>query len=153
MNMFDEARALWGTMRMVGTTQEELAKKLGVSQSFVANKLRLLRFGTELQDEIVERSLSERHARALLRLPTAKLQHGVLERVVEDALTVQDTERVVDAILEEEEDTGGEEVLYRLSRILAAYAELISPVKTAKKIEEDDEEIRLTVSIKKQNVG
>lgn len=153
MNMFDEARALWGTMRMVGTTQEELAKKLGVSQSFVANKLRLLRFGTELQDEIVERSLSERHARALLRLPTAKLQHGVLERVVEDALTVQDTERVVDAILEEEEDMGGEEVLYRLSRILAAYAELISPVKTAKKIEEDDEEIRLTVSIKKQNVG
>ena len=153
MNMFDEARALWGTMRMVGTTQEELAKKLGVSQSFVANKLRLLRFGTELQDEIVERSLSERHARALLRLPTAKLQHGVLERVVEDALTVQDTERVVDAILEEEEDTGGEEVLYRLSRILAAYAELISPVKTAKKIEEDDEEIRLTVSIKKQSAS
>ena len=153
MNMFDEARALWGTMRMVGTTQEELAKKLGVSQSFVANKLRLLRFGTELQDEIVERSLSERHARALLRLPTAKLQHGVLERVVEDSLTVQDTERIVDAILEEEEDTGGEEIVYRLSRILAAYAELISPVKTTKTIEEDDEEIRLTVSVKKQSVG
>ena len=153
MNMFDEARALWGTMRMVGTTQEELAKKLGVSQSFVANKLRLLRFGTELQDEIVERSLSERHARALLRLPTAKLQHGVLERVVEDSLTVQDTERIVDAILEEEEDTDGEEIVYRLSRILAAYAELISPVKTTKTIEEDDEEIRLTVSVKKRNVG
>ena len=153
MNMFDEARALWGTMRMVGTTQEELAKKLGVSQSFVANKLRLLRFGTELQDEIVERSLSERHARALLRLPTAKLQHGVLERVVEDSLTVQDTERIVDAILEDEEEMGGEEVLYRLSRILAAYAELISPVKTIKTIEEDDEEIRLTVSVKKRNVG
>ena len=153
MNMFDEARALWGTMRMVGTTQEELAKKLGVSQSFVANKLRLLRFGTELQDEIVERSLSERHARALLRLPTAKLQHGVLERVVEDSLTVQDTERIVDAILEEEEDTGGEEIVYRLSRILAAYAELISPVKTTKTIEEDDEEIRLTVSVKKQSAS
>ena len=153
MNMFDEARALWGTMRMVGTTQEELAKKLGVSQSFVANKLRLLRFGTELQDEIVERSLSERHARALLRLPTAKLQHGVLERVVEDSLTVQDTERIVDAILEDEEEMGGEEVLYRLSRILAAYAELISPIKTTKTIEEDDEEIRLTVSVKKRNAS
>ena len=153
MNMFDEARALWGTMRMVGTTQEELAKKLGVSQSFVANKLRLLRFGTEMQDEIVERSLSERHARALLRLPTAKLQHGVLERVVEDSLTVQDTERVVDAILEEEEEVGGEEALYRLSRILTAYAELISPVKTTKTIEEDDEEIRLTVSVKKQSAS
>ena len=51
MNMFEEARALYGTIKMCGVTQEEIAKKLSVSQSYVANKLRLLKFSARMQEK------------------------------------------------------------------------------------------------------
>ena len=49
MNMFEEARAVYGILRISGTTQEEAAKKLGVSQSYIANKLRLLKFSQPMK--------------------------------------------------------------------------------------------------------
>ena len=58
MNMFEEARAVYGILRISGTTQEEAAKKLGVSQSYIANKLRLLKFSQPMQDLIVDSLLT-----------------------------------------------------------------------------------------------
>ena len=61
MNMFDEARSMHGMIQMCKMTQSELAQKLGVSQSYVANKLRLLKFGEEMQKKITDSAISERH--------------------------------------------------------------------------------------------
>ncbi len=68
MNMFEEARALRGMISMCKLTQNEIAKRMGVSQSYIANKIRLLGFSDYIQMLILDAELSERHARALLKL-------------------------------------------------------------------------------------
>ena len=68
MSIFDQARAIETMLRMWGVTQSEMAKRMGVSQSYIANKLRLLRAGEEFERRCTALALTERHARALLRL-------------------------------------------------------------------------------------
>lgn len=95
MTMFDEARTIHGMIAMQGETQAETAKRLGVSQSYVANKLRLLNFTPEEQEEICEGELTERHARALLRLHGEK-RRSAIRRTVERGYTVRECEALVD---------------------------------------------------------
>jgi len=96
--MFDEARSVKGMIEMCALTQGELAKKLGVSQSYVANKLRLLTLDAEEQEYITKEGLSERHARALLRLQNKASRLDVLKRVINGRLTVRETEALVDRL-------------------------------------------------------
>lgn len=98
MNMFDEAEAIRAMIDMRSSTQQELAKGLGVSQSYIANKLRLLGLSPIVRAKITKGSLSERHARALLRLNGEKLQLEVLEKILERSLTVAESEALVDLI-------------------------------------------------------
>ncbi len=99
MNMFDEARAIQSTMELCKMTQSELATQLGVSQSYIANKLRLLTLSPRLCEEIIEYGLSERHARALLRLDDEDKQERILFEVAQRHLTVRECECMVDAAL------------------------------------------------------
>ena len=98
MNMFDEARAIRAMMEMCAMTQDGMAKKLGVSQSYVANKLRLLKLPCELEKRIVEGGLSERHARALLRLDDPEARMTALDRICERRLNVAEAEALVDML-------------------------------------------------------
>ena len=68
MNMFEEAKAIESMLAARGITQATLASILGVSQPYIANKLRLLHFPDNIREMIVSAGLSERHARTLLRL-------------------------------------------------------------------------------------
>ena len=96
MNMFEEAEALRGTMKMCKMTQGELAKKLGVSQPYIANKLRLLRLSEGEREMIISASLTERHARAVLRLEDEQTRKSALERISRDSLSVEKTEALID---------------------------------------------------------
>ena len=98
MNMFEEARAIRGMMEMCSMTQDDMAKKLGVSQSYVANKLRLLKLGDECERRITDASLTERHARALLRLDDPNIRRCALDRICERKLNVAETEALVDML-------------------------------------------------------
>lgn len=100
MNMFDEAMTFSAMLKMRGITQEELAKSLGTTQSYVANKLRLLKHTEEHRRRISDANLSERHARALLRLDDEVARGEVLERIIERGLTVAETEALVDLYYE-----------------------------------------------------
>lgn len=100
MNMFDEARSILGMLNLKDMTQRELADFLGVSQSYVANKLRLLRFPDGIQKKIIKSGVSERHARALLRLPE-DLWESALENIRVGDMTVQESEIMIDCLLEE----------------------------------------------------
>ena len=100
MDMFDEARAISGTLELCSLTQDGLARQMGVSQSYIANKLRLLNLSDTVQKRVRASGLSERHARALLRLDDEKNQLSVLDKVVSGALTVRECEALVDAIAE-----------------------------------------------------
>ncbi len=101
MNIFDSAKSIHGLIEMKGFKQIEVAEMLGVSQSFVANKLRLLNIPDEVKNLINENGLTERHARCLLRLPKEKMM-GACLTAAEGKFNVRETEILVDTILEEE---------------------------------------------------
>lgn len=96
MNMFDEARAMSGTLKLCNITQKELAERMGVSQSYVANKLRLLSFSPYVEKLILKHNISERHARSLLRLESEEDRLDILEKVIARDLTVRECEALVD---------------------------------------------------------
>ena len=85
-----------GTLKLCNITQKELAKSMGVSQSYVANKLRLLSFSPYVEKLIKKHGISERHARALLRLESEEDQLEILEKVITRDLTVRECEALVD---------------------------------------------------------
>lgn len=101
VNMFEEAKSMRAMLDMRGLTQSELAKFLGVSQPYVANKIRLLGFSSEMQKKISESGITERHARTLLRLPEGLRPIG-LEKTVRGDMTVSECEIMVDCLLEED---------------------------------------------------
>ncbi len=96
MNMFDEARSLEGTMKLCKLTQSGLAERLGVSQAYVANKLRLLGYDDAMQKRILESGLTERHARAILRLRDGEARALAIEKTIKDKLTVRECELLVE---------------------------------------------------------
>ena len=96
MNMFEEARAISGMIGMRKMTQSEIAKMLGVSQSYVANKLRLLGFSDALQNEILAAGLSERHARALLKLKSEETRLLAVKKILAMRLSVAASEALID---------------------------------------------------------
>ena len=98
MNCFEEAEAIGRLLSTYGLTQAQAAERLGYSQPTVANKLRLLRLPENIRRQMVGAGLTERHARALLRLDEEK-QAWVLDRVIGEQLTVAQTERLVDAVV------------------------------------------------------
>ena len=109
LDFIEEAAGIQQLLRMFGMSQEDAARRLGKSQSAVANKLRLLKLPRDVLERIREKGLSERHARALLRLPTPTMQRAALEYVIENSLTVAAAESYVEKLLaaakEDSEDT------------------------------------------------
>lgn len=100
LNIFEEAAAIAALINLYGLTQEEVAAKLSASQSYVANKLRLLRFGDAEQKLILEKKLTERHARALLRISDEKERRTALETVIERGLNVAETEEYITRLVD-----------------------------------------------------
>jgi len=98
LNYFEEARAYQVLIKTFGITQEELARRVGRSQPSIANKLRLLRLAPEVQGIIVTDRVTERHARALLRLNSGEMQMEVIQRIYDQDLTVKETELLVDKL-------------------------------------------------------
>lgn len=99
LDFFEEAMGIYNLIRIYGFSQEEAAKKLGKSQSAISNKLRLLRLPPNIIDKIIENHLSERHARALLRLDSAEAQEAALTQIVEKGYNVSQTDEYIESIL------------------------------------------------------
>ena len=98
MDMFDEAEAIRSTMKLCGLTQAKLADQLGVSQSYVANKLRLLALSDTARERIRALGLSERHARSLLRIEKEDERIRLIDEIGERGLTVRECEARVDEL-------------------------------------------------------
>ncbi len=101
LNIFEEAAALASLIRIYSLTQEEAAKRMSVSQSYVANKLRLLRLGDAEREKILVNGLTERHARALLRISEADKRLEVINHIVAHSLGVTATDEYIDSLFEE----------------------------------------------------
>ena len=96
LNMFEQAGAIAALIDLYGMTQEQIAAHLSASQSYVANKLRLLRLSPEERETVLSAHLSERHARALLRISDRELRASILDHIIENRLSVSRTEDYID---------------------------------------------------------
>jgi ParB family chromosome partitioning protein len=99
LDFLEEAEGLRRLIRMFGMSQEEAARRIGKSQSAVANKLRLLKLPEDVLEALREHGLTERHGRALLRLPDAESQRAALAAILENDMTVAAADAYVDALL------------------------------------------------------
>lgn len=157
LNYFEEALAIEKLMRLLGLTQQQIALRLGKTQSTVANKLRLLKYPEEVQDLLTDSQLTERHARALLPL----LGHEKLEQTImqirEKELTVLQTEQLVAQLIEEKKPKKPAE-LY-IVKDLRVFMETVAQatdlmklagIKATTNMKEDGDELVYTIRIKKK---
>lgn len=98
LNCFEEALAIRTLITEFRLTQAEVAVQLGMANSTVSNKLRLLKLSPEIQARLISADLTERHARALLRL-TSEQRDGALDKIIADGLNLSQTEALVENIL------------------------------------------------------
>ena len=101
LNYIEEAEGYERLMQMFKLTQEAMAARVGKKQSTIANKLRLLRLGDQVRAKLQEADLSERHARALLRLKTEERQLQALQVIIKNNYNVRQTEQYIAKLLEE----------------------------------------------------
>ena len=99
LDFIEEAAGINQLIRMFGMSQEEAARRIGKSQSAVANKLRLLKLPPDVLEALRENGLTERHGRALLRLLRPETQREALAYIIDNGLTVAATDAYVDALL------------------------------------------------------
>lgn len=95
LHFFEEAAGYENLLSQFALTQEELAERVGKSQSTIANKLRLLKLSSQVREIVLRGELSERHARALLKIEQDEEQLTVIRTVVENKLTVKETEALI----------------------------------------------------------
>ena len=99
LSAIEEAQSYKKLLDRKYLTQEQLAQRLGTSQSNIANKLRLLNLDKAVQDALMKQQISERHARSLLRVQDPKKQVELLNRVIQERIKVRDLEKEIDKIL------------------------------------------------------
>lgn len=101
LNFFEEAEGFNNLISDHGFTQQEIAIQIGKNQSTIANKLRILKLGSEIKNLLLENNLTERHARALLKLPDDELRLSILNKVIKNDYNVKKTEELIQEITEE----------------------------------------------------
>lgn len=99
LSFFEEALAIDKLINDYGMSRDEVCKKLGKAPPTISNKLRLLRLPEEIRLKIVQENLTERHARALLKLTTLSQIERALSIIAEKRLNVAESEKLIDQIL------------------------------------------------------
>lgn len=102
LTAIEEAHAYQNLLEIQEITQEALAQRLGKGQSTIANKLRLLKLPEEIQTALLNRLLTERHARALLQVKNAELQKKLFDETIDESLNVKQLEMKVSKLLSTE---------------------------------------------------
>ena len=133
LHYLEEAQCYQKLLETYGLTQEELANRLGKSQSSIANKLRLLKLSDEVKAAMTEKRLSERHARALLKLTDDKQRLHAVERIAEKGLSVKETEQMVEKTLNKayDEKQDGAKPRPKLMRIVRDYRLFMNTINQA----------------------
>ena len=132
LNYIEEAEGFKNLMQDYSFTQDMLAEKMGKSQSYIANKIRLLKLSENIQKAAIENGLTERHARALLRLGKESDRRLILQKIIQNDLTVRKTEMLIERILSEEE-TGTKASEKKIKRYLKDIRLLSNTMKQAVK--------------------
>ena len=153
LDYIEEARGLSRLMQMGNLSQEQAAARGGKSQSAVANKLRLLRHSPQVLEALREGNLTERHARALLKLPTEEQKLQTIGEILRRNLTVAQTERYVQELMSRE-TARSQERKPNVRAFLAGLTESLAQIQRSgiaavSQCQETESEIRLTITIPK----
>ncbi|MEM1486087.1 ParB/RepB/Spo0J family partition protein [Oscillospiraceae bacterium PP1C4] len=160
LNYFEEAQGIQQLMEICGMTQQQIAQRLGKAQSTVANKLRLLAFSENMRTRMLDAGLTERHARALLRLADEKAVNIALEHIVADRLNVGESEKYIDALLEPDEPQRPKATRLFVVKDLRIFMNTITKAVSTMKLAgievdtakvEDDNYINYTIKIPKKS--
>ncbi|SMC56948.1 ParB/RepB/Spo0J family partition protein [Papillibacter cinnamivorans] len=162
LDFMEEASALFQLIQQYGLSQEEAAQKIGKSQSAVANKLRLLRLSTQCLSLIQENNLSERHARALLRLDKEQDRLSVLEHITANELNVSESEEYIERYLQKRAAAPVQKKLTYVIRDVRFFLNTVSHGVTIMKMAgidatygrtETADDITITIKIPKESRG
>ena len=104
LGYIEEARAYKTLMEKYGLSQLALSERLGKNQSTISNKIRILNLPEDIQEMLVRNKLTERHARALLKLDDDQLRRLIIEKVVKHSFNVKQTEKLVEEYLAKKEN-------------------------------------------------
>lgn len=158
LTVIEEANAYARLLELHSLTQEALAQRLGKNQSTIANKLRLLKLPEAVQEALLRKEITERHARALIKLKDPEKQIDILQTIIEQDLNVKQTEEKVNSINAPKEPTKKKPRLKGISKdvriAMNTIRQSLSMVSdSGMKIESDEQELddhyKITIKIPK----
>ena len=161
LNVFEQARAFAHLSGQFHMTQEEIATKMSLSQSAVANKLRLLKLTPDEQTQILSSELSERHARALLRIQDAEIRKKALKYIIYHKLNVCESEKYISALISTPQSAPNMQKVptsYNSKKICSSIYNLISKIQKSNSNnlivnrKSDGQYVTITLTIKKDNI-
>ncbi len=133
LTAIEEARSYKALLDKGYMTQEELAKKMGLSQAAISNKLRLLSLDESVQDAVLNNQISERHARSLLKIKDLNEQKNMLSKIINERLTVRQLEEEIKKMnIEEPNESGSENIMENQSEALTSTPSITPEVSTPK---------------------
>lgn len=157
LTSIEEAKAYRQLMLMNNMTQEAIAKRVGKSQSAVANKIRLLNLEKDIQEAVANRSISERHARALLAVK-GPMRSQVYQQILNQNLNVKQTEELVEKVTKGDNHKRKKSIIKGFTKnqriainTIAQAVEMVKKVgfEVVMKQEDTAEEMVITILIKK----
>ena len=152
LNFLEEARGISRLVTEHRMSQEQVARLLGKSQSAIANKLRILRHSPEVLQALVEADLTERHARALLKLPREEEKLPALQEIARQGMSVARTEKYIEALLTQQQDRPQKANVGAFLNSLTQSLQKIqsSGIRAISERRETDTQIVLTITIPKE---
>ena len=150
LDFIEEAKGIHLLMERYGLTQEQAAQALGKSQSGIANKLRLLKHSQQVLTVIRREKLTERHARALLKLPSDTLKFQAIATITTLSMTAERAENYIESLLTKEKPAGKPNLsmfLAGLDHSLAGFR--LSGIPAISERKETDSQIVVTITIPK----
>src|SRR5699024_2807608 len=158
LSVIEEAQAYDRLIEMHELTQEALAQRLGKSQSTVANRLRLLALPEEIQRGIIDKEITERHARALMKLKDEEQQLTFYNKIVSEKLNVRATDELIKQTLEKPEEPKKKKKAKFISKDIRIATNTIrrslkmisdTGIKVESEEEELDDYFQITIKVKK----
>ena len=159
LSYIEEAYAYKRLIDEFELTQGELADKIGKRQSTISNKLRILTLPPDIQKKLAEAKLTERHARALLKVEDPEVRERILQRVIYNNLNVKQTEKLIEDFLVKEEENSRKKrkinyISYKIymNTIKKAFSQIHDMEKNARIFEDDKGEyVEVKIVIPKKN--
>ena len=151
LDFIEEAMGIRRLLTDFGMSQEQAARLLGKSQSAVANKLRILRHSDTVLEALRAAGLSERHGRALLKLPEEDLKLSAIAQIARQSMSVARAEKYIEALLSEKKDPKKANVGSFLNALTQSLQKIqLSGIPAVSERRETDSQIVLTITIPKE---